>query len=638
MKLLKSIILCGAAALSLTSCNDWLDVNTNPDTPSAESTLYQQRLAHIEFYTNSATQFAAWRNAFACGEWTRYYGGGTYQNMSYWYPTTSIVTTPYQWWFVGAMANVDDMYNKALADGNYIYAGVAKVIRAHGMMLMTDLYGEMPYAEACVGTTALPKYDTGKTIYLGCLSELDEGIELLGRYGEVPADKPALTEGDYYCNGDVTKWIKYANLLKARWLVKLSKKAAGSYKDGKYDADAILAALNNAMQSNADNVIINHTDDNSKTHDVLGWDEPVDYSPLYSVSGMNAGYYVTRMLYDNLTNFAGCGIEDPRAGNIIPWAYSQRSADTPAEIKWSDADGNDVPVNGFGWRRSMGVDMASDINVNKGPLRASYGVNKKETDRYGWWIDSDDANRWGDTIYVEQTSESKGYAAKADLLYRRGGVAVENSKESGTFYTRVSSPTYLGTYAECCFIKAEVLFKKGDKAGAFAAYKAGVKASMEQMNVKLNAWIAEDPNLAKCPSFVPMEQTAIDNYCNNALGTSGNITLGKIMTQKRIAMFFSMEMWNDMRRYDYNPEIFLGWSRPKFWEYSTGAQQAVPEGKQFRRWKQCSHETNYNAANLNEIGKEVPGAKYNEDYKTNGIWNAELDAWTINVWWDSTQE
>ena len=47
MKLLKSIILCGAAALSLTSCNDWLDVNTNPDTPSAESTLYQQRLAHI---------------------------------------------------------------------------------------------------------------------------------------------------------------------------------------------------------------------------------------------------------------------------------------------------------------------------------------------------------------------------------------------------------------------------------------------------------------------------------------------------------------------------------------------------------------------------------------------------------------
>ena len=37
MKSLKSIILCGlgVAALSLTSCNDWLDVNTDPDNPSA---------------------------------------------------------------------------------------------------------------------------------------------------------------------------------------------------------------------------------------------------------------------------------------------------------------------------------------------------------------------------------------------------------------------------------------------------------------------------------------------------------------------------------------------------------------------------------------------------------------------------
>ena len=33
MKLFKSIILCGlgAAMLSLTSCNDWLDVNVDPE-------------------------------------------------------------------------------------------------------------------------------------------------------------------------------------------------------------------------------------------------------------------------------------------------------------------------------------------------------------------------------------------------------------------------------------------------------------------------------------------------------------------------------------------------------------------------------------------------------------------------------
>ena len=47
-----------------------------------------------------------------------------------------------------------------------------------------------------------------------------------------------------------------------------------------------------------------------------------------------------------------------------------------------------------------------------------------------------------------------------------------------------------------------------------------------------------------------MTQTDIDNYLNNGIGTEENITLGKILTQKRLALHFSMEIWNDMRRYD----------------------------------------------------------------------------------------
>ncbi len=120
-------------------------------------------------------------------------------------------------------------------------------------------------------------------------------------------------EGDSWNNGDVDKWIRLGNLLKARYCLKLSKKQPGSYSEGKYDVDAILAALAKGPQSNSDNTVVWHTDDNSATHDNLGWDEPVDYSPLYSVCGMNGGYMVTKMLYDNLTNFAGYGVEDPRA-------------------------------------------------------------------------------------------------------------------------------------------------------------------------------------------------------------------------------------------------------------------------------------------------------------------------------------
>ena len=97
---------------------------------------------------------------------------------------------------------------------------------------------------------------------------------------------------------------------------------------------------------------------------------------------MNANYFVTKTVEDNFTNFGGYGIEDPRADKIMPWARSQKSSDTPADIKWS-ADGR--------WRRSKGVDMQSDIRINNGPS-AILWKNGKFT--------ADIATRAGDTIYV----------------------------------------------------------------------------------------------------------------------------------------------------------------------------------------------------------------------------------------------
>ncbi len=600
-------------SLSVTSCNNWLDINIDPENPSGESATYQSRLAHIEFYTNSATQFAAMRTTMSMGDWTRNYNGSTYWDMSYWKPANGITTTPYQWWFVGAGSNIKDMYNKAIAAEAWHYAGVAKVIYAYGFMLMTDLYGEMPYTDG-LGESALPTYDNGKTIYIGCLKDLDEGIEHLSKVQA--ASLPTLAEGDFWNMGDVNKWQKLAQLLKARYINKLIKKEAGNYLEGKYDVNAILDALSKGPQSNADNTVIYHTDDNSTTHDNLNWDEPVDYSPLYSVIGMNSGYMVTEMLYKNLTNFGNYGVEDPRADKIIPWAYSEKSSNTPSEIKW---DGN--------WRRSLGVDMTSSNSPSLigGPLRAGFKDGN-------WWVDSEVPARLGDTVYIEQTSSSKGYAANSDLFYRRSA-GNNNSRESGTFYTRVSSPTYIGTYSEACFIKAEVLFNTGNTAGAFEAYKEGIKASMEFMNVKLNQWCQEDAILASCPSFTPMTQVDMDNFLSNGIGTSGDLTLGKILTQKRIALHFSVEIWNDMRRYDFDPNLFLNWGIASRYEIDALALKAIPLGKDFRRWRQCSHEYNYNSANLHAIGSEVPGANMSLDQ-----WNLADDVWTLNVWWDSKQQ
>lgn len=633
MKLIKTIFLTGAltAALSLVSCAEWLDVNTDPENPTLESAEYQLELAHCEFYTNSAQQFAAWRSSMAMGDWTRNISGGTYWSMSYWAPVDGITTTPYQWFLVGAGATLKDMYAKAMAAENWHYAGVAKVLLAYGYMLMTDLYGEMPYTQG-LAESAIPEYDNGKTIYLGCFKDIDEAINLLSR--SIDTNKmPSLAVGDFWNNGDVNKWSKLANLLKARWINKLIKKGEGSYLEGKYDRQAILDCLSKAMTSNADNTVINHTDDNGTTHDDLGWNEPVDYSPLFSVCGMNSGYMATKMLYDNLTNFDGLGVEDPRADHILPWAKSKKSDAAPKEIKWN--------VNGT-WRRTLGVDMSSNIFSTGGPLRASYGSDDaadKKGIRNGdfFWINSSSADRLGDTVYVESTSTSKGYHAKSSLIYRRNNNK-EGSEESGSFYSRVSAPTYVGTYAEACFIKAEVLFNNGDKAGAYDAYKEGIKASIELMNDKLKVWVNEDASLASCPSFTPIAQADIDNFLANGIGSSGDLTLGRILTQKRIALLFSVEIWNDMRRYDFNKSLFLGWNIAAYHDVNAAASQAIPAGQYFRRWRQCSHELNYNTDNLQAIGAEVPGADMSFVKEGKNCWNLKPDVWTINVWWDSDQQ
>ena len=94
--------------------------------------------------------------------------------------------------------------------------------------------------------------------------------------------------------------------------------------------------------------------------------------------------------------------------------------------------------------------------------------------------------------------------------------------------------------------------RKGDKAGAFAAYQTAVKAHMEAVNDQLNTWCTEDPALKDCPSFTPMKQADIDAYCatGGALGTAGDITMGKIMTQKLMTELFMIETWNDFRLHE----------------------------------------------------------------------------------------
>ena len=627
MKFLKSIILCGLGvmALSLTSCNDWLDINEDPNTPSSAAASYTTRMTYMQHYSLAAYMIPSSNTAYYCGELATYTGiqqsFAMNWNLNWTYNRNRATRNDnsQQWFLVPVGGNLPDLYNSAMEAGAYHYAAVACYFKAFGFMNMTDLFGEAPFDEAFTEATS-PKYNTGKEVFMGCIGLIDEAIELFQRNQEEGA--LPLSRGDMWNGGDTGKWIKLCYFMKARWLNHLSKKQPGSYKDGKYDQQAILDCLSKAMQRNEDNTVVYHEDNNSTTWDHEGWNEPVDYSTLYSCIGMNGNrMFVSKMLYDNLTNFAGNGVEDPRADKFIPWCRSVKSDDTPAEIKWSE-DGK--------WRRSLGVDLSTNIISAGGPYPSTY-----DTTIPGWTCA--DANRQGDTVYVQGQSGSTGYGGGKDMLMRKAD-GVDESALSGVFWTRPTSPTLVGSYAEACMIKAEVLFRQGNTAEAYNAYREGIKANIDFVNEMCKRWVTEDPSLKSCPSFTEMNQADIDNFLNNGIGTAGDLTMGKIMTQKQLVVFFTTEMWLDMRRMDYNPEYFLGWSKPFMYLNTASYKTYCPDGAYPRRWPQASYERDYNAANLEAIGTLVPGALDLPVGGEDGKWYLSDQICTLPVWWDSTQE
>jgi hypothetical protein len=525
-----------------------LDINVNPDTPTSTSGSVATRLPGIQFWMGHTHQTTGVFVALINQQITLSNRGDRYGSLAEWTAANNTASTyPYQAFFVGLGGTLPDLYAMAEKEGAYHYMGIVKLFRAMGFMVMCDVYGEMPYEDA-LGAEISPKYDNGKTIFNGALAEVDEAIEFFKKTQETGATP--LSAGDAWNGGDVNKWIKLAYGMKARYLNNLSKKT------DLYNPDAILAALDNAPKSNADNTIIRHENSTSAVSDNLwGDDIKTNYVYIWLVNWSRT-YFVTKWYAELLTDFDGKGIVDPRADKLIPSAQYN---------------------GGTEWSRTPGVDMQSDIRI---------GTNWKNPGTYDAATKTWTVTSTTDSTVISLSTNGIHTPAFRDIA--EDGTFVN----SGTFYARSDAPTHFLCYPEMCFIRAEALLKKNDKSGAYAAYKEGVKAHIDLLNEKL---VDGDANISK----TKISAAERDAYLNSAaIGTEADLTLGKIMQQKFIALSFSNQNWNDMRRMDFSPTVYRGWAEP--YEHSSAFVDLkwIPAGKQYRRFNYVSHEFNYNNANL----------------------------------------
>ena len=417
MKKLLYITLSLVLLLGVSSCKEWLNVNVDPDNPSDVSATINIRLPWIQHYYMYAWGVANMRTNTIAGILTQTYSAsGSNSRLAAWNPLQGSCTTIYQNWFLGAAVNIGPMIKKAEEEGAYHYMGVGYCMRAMGFMMMLDIYGEMPYTEAMTGKYN-PAYDQGDVIYYGCMDDLDLAIENFQKAQEAGATP--LADGDTWNGGDVNKWLKLCYGLKARYLNQISKKSS-------YDPDAVLAALENAPQSNADNTIMKHYNvEGDATNFTVA--DPYQTNTTWDSAGYGTAQRATRWYINLLTNSytGGSGVIDPRLPKLIPAMMTNIQLNSSGDIISYD------------WRRDIGVDMMnSDIRQNSGPMNASYA----ESDKTVKYTITDAAERAAFIANLEQSYTVSGN--DVSVVYKKGSFYINstNYKRAGdTIYVNMRS-------------------------------------------------------------------------------------------------------------------------------------------------------------------------------------------------------
>ena len=306
-------------ATFIVSCQDYLDVNKNPNNP--ERVSMDLLMANSSFRTGDNIQ--------AVGNITSYYvqylaspnAFGTkdiHESANYDVTWQEI----YQ-----LMSDITDIQSLAAEEGATHYTGAAKILKAINLSLVLDTWGDVPYQEAFRGEILQPAYDDDAQLYDTLVQLVDEAIINLSdtESTATPGDD------DFIYGGNIEKWTKLAYSLKARFLLHGSKTSG-------FDPNEIMDAVAEGITSNSDNAAV--------TYSTQGEDV---YNPwaLVAIDQENSilDGWISVQLADAM-NGSTFGVVDPR----MPFMFSATD------------EGDFIGVtNGSG--RGTGVDIEGDRSV-----------------------------------------------------------------------------------------------------------------------------------------------------------------------------------------------------------------------------------------------------------------------------------
>lgn len=483
------ILFIISSFLFATSCTGgWLDINDDPNSPT------KPELSRLLSGSERFMVYALGQGNFLgnnLSSYTHHLVSREVQN----YGMTTTANNVYNSWnyfYVYSLIDFDAIIKYAEPDGNLIYAGIAKTLKAYAFSMMVDLWGDIPYTEYNVPGLTAPNVDKSDFIYNSIIALLEEAVADLQNTTASNLLKPGTD--DFFYGGNKDKWIRLNNTIKLKLLLQ-TRKAKSDITDWQNKISNLIAA-NNFIASGEDFQFW-YT---SKV-------SPEERHPTFvsEYGAKSTTHYISPYFYEimkgltyNNTKNPFAGIADPR---VSYYFYNQLKTGQAAQSNHSYREGNFLTIFFADNGSNNAGDQASSMSkVGIYPCGGKY----------------DDGN----------------------------GGAVSASTGNGV------APLKLITYHSLKFMLAELAIAGETTGDARTLLKDGLDASI----LHVNTVAGKQSNIPAISATNRDAFTTAVLTKYDAASEAGKLEI--IMTQKWIGNFFSPEdAYTDYRRTGY-PELF----------------------------------------------------------------------------------
>jgi hypothetical protein len=382
-------------------------------------------------------------------------------------------------------------------NGLTLQGGIAAIIKAQVMLTLVDLFGDVPYSKAFLGTGDLnPTADTGESIYEAAIGLLVKAAADL--------ENPVGETNDLYYDGDASKWIKLANSLKLKAYL----------NTGDVSQINALITLDNFISTTGDDFQFQYGTNRST---------PDSRHPYYSDGYENGGpswymsnYYMWTMFGEKFT-------EDPR---LRYYFYRQDCDESDEDFFTLDCQTLPYPPHfppGLPW-----CTASSDFGDPSMSYAGYWGRDAGNDDG----IPPDDLKRttWG--LYPA------GGKFDADDCSQVSNMGVDGGAGGGI------QPIMLSSYVD--FMRAEAALVLGTADDAAVLLESGVTKSIDKV-MGFKSLAAVDPAFEPTADDILDYVTEVNNKYANAASADGKLDI--LMKEYLIALQGNgLEAYNGYRR------------------------------------------------------------------------------------------